>query len=74
MAVGGVLRRLFSKCLLAKVAQKAEAFPLPHQFGLGVKGGCKAVVHTTRVTLSDTYPQGGEVDAPGGLRQQVQRW
>ena len=53
MAVGGALRRLVGKCLASKVAKEAEAFLLPHQFGVGIRGGCEAVVHATRATLND---------------------
>ena len=53
VAVGEVLRRLVGKCLAQKVAKEPEAYLLPHQFGVGVRGGCEAVVHATRQTLSD---------------------
>ena len=53
VAVGEVIRRLVGKCLAGKVAKEAEAYLMPHQFGVGVRGGCEAVVHATRQTLSD---------------------
>ena len=57
MAVGEVIRRLVGKCLAGKVAKEAEAYLMPHQFGVGVRGGCEAVVHATRQTLSDNSLQ-----------------
>ena len=53
VAVGEVLRRLCSKCLATKVAPAAAAYLTPLQFGVGVKGGCEAVVHATREVLAD---------------------
>ena len=52
MAVGDVLRRLTSKCLAYSVSQKAAQLLRPLQFGVGVRGGCEAVVHATRATLA----------------------
>ena len=54
MAVGGVLRHLVGKCLATKVAKDAEAFLLPHQFRVGIRGNCEVVVHATRATKGDT--------------------
>merc|ERR1711942_457844 len=53
VAVGEVLRRLCSKALATKVAADAAAYLTPLQFGVGVRGGCEAVVHATREVLAD---------------------
>ena len=63
VALDGILRRLTSKCLAYKVAGGAAALLKPLQFGVGVRGGCEAVVHATRATLTDAtilqpVPQG----------------
>ena len=60
VAVGETLRRLVAKCLAFKVAEEAAAFLTPLQFGVGVQGGCEAIVHAARETLQDTsIPQDG---------------
>ena len=46
IAVGEVLRRLTSKCLSRAVHSDAFAVLTPSQLGVGVKGGCEAVVHS----------------------------
>ena len=48
MAVGDLLRRLTSKTLAFASARKAASLFQPLQFGVGVRGGCEAVVHATR--------------------------
>merc|ERR1719239_2064394 len=48
IAVGELLRRLVSKCAAAAVADKAAAYFAPHQLGVGMKGGCEAIIHATR--------------------------
>ena len=45
IAVGEVLRRLVSKCLAAHTRQTAVSILSPLQLGVGVKGGCEAIVH-----------------------------
>ena len=54
MAVGETLQRLVAKCLAFKVAEEAAAFLTPLQFGVGVRGGCEAIVHAARETLQDS--------------------
>ena len=54
VAVGGVLRRLVSKCLVAKVQGEATAFLLPQQFRGGIRCGCKTLVHATLANLADS--------------------
>ena len=48
IAVGDILRRLASKCAAAAVAGKAAELLSPHQLGVGVRGGCEAIIHATR--------------------------
>ena len=45
IAVGEVLRRLTSKCLSRAVQSDSSDVLTPLQVGVGVKGGCEAVVH-----------------------------
>lgn len=47
IAVGEVLRRLASKCLSMSSKYAALARLPPHQLGVGVKGGCEAIIHAT---------------------------
>ena len=54
VAVGGVLRRLVSKCLAAKVQGEATAFLMPQQFRVGIRCGCEAMVHATLAKLADS--------------------
>ena len=51
VAVGGVLRRLVSKCLAANVQGEATAFLMPQQFRVGIRCGCEAMVHATLARL-----------------------
>ena len=53
VAVGNTLRRLASKCVSYAVSGRASTYLRPIQFGVGVRGGCEAVVHATRATLED---------------------
>ena len=46
--MGEVLRRLVSKTAEKAISQKAANFFAPFQVGVGVKGGCEALVHTAR--------------------------
>ena len=52
VAVGDILRRLTSKTLAYAVASRAAKLLQPLQFGVGVRGGCEAVVHATRTALA----------------------
>jgi hypothetical protein len=54
VAVGDVLRRLTSKSIAYSVAGRAAQHLRPFQLGVGVRGGCEAVVHSTRATLART--------------------
>jgi len=53
IAVGEVLRRLTSKCLAFTVNPAAAQLLAPVQVGVGVRGGCEAVVHALGRTLRD---------------------
>ena len=57
VAVGDVLRRLTSKVIMCEVAGPAAQMLRPLQFGVGVRGGCEAVVHATRATLNSDVLQ-----------------
>ena len=46
IAVGEVLRRLTSKCLARHVQEDAIHTLAPLQLGVGVKGGCEAIIHS----------------------------
>lgn len=52
-AVGEVLRRLTSKCLSLLVQRSATEYLAPLQLGVGVKGGCEAIVNSVFKTLED---------------------
>ena len=57
IAVGEVIRRLASKCVMAGVARDAANLLAPLQVGVGTPLGCEAIVHALRSTLqSDTIP------------------
>ena len=45
IAVGEVLRRLISKCISSAVQNEASRILSPLQLGVGVPGGCEAIVH-----------------------------
>ncbi len=46
IAIGESLRRLTSKCLAFSARPSALPRFLPNQLGVGVKGGCEAIIHT----------------------------
>ncbi len=52
IAVGEVLRRLTSKCLASTSRSSAISSLTPLQLGVGVKGGCEAIIHSTSHLLS----------------------
>ena len=54
IAVGEVLRRLTSEWLSHSVLAEAFQTLTPLQMGVGVKGGCKAIVHSVSRTAEDT--------------------
>ena len=49
--MGGLLKRLVSRCCAVRLQDKAAAFLAPHQLGVGVRGGSEAIVHTVRKVL-----------------------
>ena len=55
IAVGEVLRRLTSKCISRSVCSDAHNILTPLQVGVGVPGGCEAIVHA--VTQGVTPPE-----------------
>ena len=57
IAVGNLLRRLVSKLVSFGLAHKVASKLAPHQLGVGVRGGCEAIVHAVRQALED-----GDVD------------
>ncbi len=54
IAVGEVLRRLTSKCLSYSSRSTVTSTLTPLQLGVGVKGGCEAIIHATSHLLSST--------------------
>ena len=52
IAVREVLRRLVSKCLATSAHRQALALLSPLQMGVGVRGGCEAIVHATNWLMS----------------------
>ena len=53
IAVGEVIRRLVSKCLSRAVQSDALSLLSPLQVGVGVRGGCEAIVHAVSHFLED---------------------
>ena len=51
IAIGNLLRRLTSKLIASALADKAASHFAPHQLGVGVQGGCEAILHTVRQAL-----------------------
>ncbi len=54
IAVGEVMRRLTSKCLASTSRSSAISSLTPLQLGVGVKGGCEAIIHSTSHLLSSS--------------------
>ena len=54
IAVGRVLRRLTSKCLLLPVMAEANSILFLHQVGVNVRFGCEAIVHSINSVLGDS--------------------
>ena len=52
IAVGEVLRRLTSKCLASASRHSAISTLTPLQLGVGVRGGCEAIIHATSHLVS----------------------
>ena len=57
IAVGDIIRRLVSKCFSWALAEKAAGLLAPFQLGVGVRGGCEALVHTVRAIMEDLDTQ-----------------
>ena len=53
IAIGEVLRRLVSKCVARAVQSEAVSFLSPLQVGVGIPGGCEAIVHSLASLLND---------------------
>ena len=53
IAVGEVLRRLTSKCVVRAVQSEAVTILSPLQVGVGVSAGCEAIVHSLASILND---------------------
>ena len=53
IAVGEVLRRLTSKCVVRAVQSEAVTLLSPLQVGVGVSAGCEAIVHSLASILND---------------------
>lgn len=52
IAVGEVLRRLVSKCLAVHVRRAAVSILNRLQLGVGIQGGCEAIVHAASQAMS----------------------
>ena len=55
IAVGEVLRRLVSKCLVTLSHRQGLRLLSPLQLGVGVKGGCEAIVHATNHLMTSLH-------------------
>ena len=51
--MGNLTRRLVSKCFSYSLSEKAANLLAPFQLGVGVRGGCEALVHTVRALMED---------------------
>ena len=54
IAVGEVLRWLFSKCLATAARLTSFSSLAPLQLGVGVGGGCEAIIHATSQLMSSS--------------------
>ena len=54
IAVGEVLCRLTSKCLSTTARRAALDSLVPSQLGVGVEGGCEAIIHATSHLLTSS--------------------
>ncbi|CAE7483229.1 unnamed protein product [Symbiodinium natans] len=61
IAVGEILRRLTSKCLMMMVRDDARQYFAPVQLGVGVPSGAEAAVHTVRAWLQRHHATAGHV-------------
>ena len=53
IAVGNIHRRLASKCAAFAVAERAANLFKPNQLGVGVRGGCEAIIHALQSLAFD---------------------
>jgi hypothetical protein len=51
IAVGNLLRRLVAKLAARALADRAATLLSPNQLGVGVRGGCEAILHAAREML-----------------------
>ena len=56
IAVGEVLRRLVSKCLMSVILPQAIKCLSPVQLGVGVPGGSESIIHAVDLHLSSNNP------------------
>ena len=56
IAVGNLIRRLVSKLFSYGLMKKAVERLAPHQLGVGVRGGCEAILHAVRQVLEEEDP------------------
>ena len=66
IAVGNLERRLTSKCAASRLSDRAAALLSPYQVGVGVRGGCEALVHAVRQVLEENPDK---YLLPGGFDQ-----
>ncbi|XP_065319160.1 uncharacterized protein LOC135927139 [Gordionus sp. m RMFG-2023] len=55
IAIGSTFRRLVAKTISSRIKHEASNILSPFQLGVGIPGGCEAVVHLTRIHL-ETQP------------------
>jgi len=53
IAAGEVIYRITASRAVSQIAQKAADILLPHQYGVGVQGGCEIIVHDLQHTLEE---------------------
>ena len=56
IAVGNILRRLTAKLMASSLVGKAAELLSPHQLGVGVRGGCEAILHSVREVIGKGDP------------------
>lgn len=56
IAVGEVLRRLVSKCLMSVILPQAIECLSPLQLGVGIPGGSESIIHAVNLHLSSNNP------------------
>ena len=53
IAVGETLRRWVAKCLSRRAMEETRGYLAPHQLGVGVRGGCEALIHAANSIFND---------------------